>query len=65
MTYSTPNCTAAGQRRSLRAMREKLLCMAAAWEGVSGALERELYDLADQVEEQAMRMIPDPPSEDD
>lgn len=62
--YSTPNGIAAGQRRTLRAMREKLLRMAAAWEGISGALESEIVQLADQVESQAMRLVPDPPAED-
>ncbi len=62
--YSTPNSIAAGQRRTLRAMREKLLRMSTVWDGVSGALEHELIQLADQVEAQAMRMVPDPKDED-
>lgn len=57
MASTTPKRTAAGQVRTLRAMREKLLRMAEVWEGVSGALETELVGLADQVEEQAMRMV--------
>jgi hypothetical protein len=61
---TTPNRIAAGPMRTLRAMREKLLRMSVAWDGVSGALERELVDLADQVEEQATHMVPDPPAED-
>ena len=64
MALSTPNSIAAGQRRTLRAMREKLLRMATAWDGISGALEYEIVQLADQVEAQAMRLVPDPPTED-
>lgn len=62
--YAIPNHIAAGQRRTLRAMREKLLRMATAWEGISGALENELVQLANQVEAQAMRMVSDPPDDD-
>lgn len=62
--YSTPNRTAAAQRRTLRAMREKLLRMASAWDGISGALESELGQLADQVEATAVQLVPDPPLED-
>lgn len=62
MASTTPKRAAAGQIRTLRAMREKLLRMAEVWDGISGALETELVGLADQVEEQAMRMIDEPPN---
>jgi len=50
---------AGAQRRSLRAMREKLLDMAAAWDGMDQYNMGELTDLADHVERVAAGMVGD------
>lgn len=50
---------AAGQRRSLRAMREKLLRMANEWDGVDQFNMAQLTDLADQAERVATEMVAD------
>ena len=50
---------AAGQRRSLRAMREKLLRMASEWDGVDQFNMAQLTDLADQAERVATEMVAD------
>lgn len=47
----TPKQMAAGQRRTLKAMKAKLLDMSAQWEDVDGYLERILEVLADNVQE--------------
>lgn len=51
---------AAGQVRSLRAMREKLLTMADEWEGVDEYTRTCLTELADQAEHVALELLPDP-----
>ena len=50
------------QRRSLRAMREKLLRMANEWDGVDQFNMAQLTDLADQVARVAAEMIADDPT---
>lgn len=50
---------AAGQIRSLRAIREKLLKMAAQWDDVDQFNMTQLEELADQVERVAIEMVPD------
>ena len=50
---------AGNQRRTLRKMRERLLEMAEAWDGVDQYNMSELTDVADQVESVAARMIAD------
>lgn len=48
---------AAGQRRTLRAMRERLLRMAAEWGGVDQFNASALTGLADQAENVAVEMV--------
>ncbi|MGG5276327.1 hypothetical protein [Pseudomonas syringae pv. coryli] len=48
---------AAGQRRSLRAIRRKLSDMSAAWGDVDGYFESELQQLADKIDEVVERLI--------
>lgn len=48
---------AAGQRRSLRSMREKLLDMAAVWGEVDQYNMNSLEELAAKMEEIAMQMV--------
>lgn len=50
---------AAGQRRSLRAMRQKLLRMAEEWDGVDEYNRTQLTELADQAERVATEMVAD------
>lgn len=50
---------AGGQRRTLRAMRKRLLVMAAAWEDEDQFLMNEVTSLADKVEELAVALTPD------
>lgn len=50
---------AGGQRRTLRAMRERLLSMAEAWEGVDEFNRTQLTELADQAERVAADMVAD------
>lgn len=45
------------QRRSLRSMRERLLTMAAAWDGIDQFNVTQLTELADQTEEVAASMV--------
>jgi hypothetical protein len=47
----TPKQIAAGQRRSLMAMKKKLLVMSAEWGDLDGWCERLLEGLADDVQE--------------
>ncbi|MFT7722244.1 MAG: hypothetical protein QM788_05375 [Roseateles sp.] len=54
---------AAGQRRTLRTLRERLLCMADEWEDVDEFIRGELTDLADQTEELMVALAPDPNQE--
>lgn len=53
MSARTNKQIAAGQIRSLRAMREKLLRMAAEWDDVDQFCMNQLEALADQVEQTA------------
>lgn len=48
---------AGNQRRTLRAMRERLLKMASEWDGVDQFNMGQLTDLADQVEKVAAEMV--------
>lgn len=50
---------AAGQRRSLRAMRAKLLTMSGEWEDLDQSNVSFLEELADQVEQVALALLPD------
>jgi hypothetical protein len=50
---------AAGQVRSLRAMRKKLLNMATQWDDVDQFNMSRLEELADQAERVATEMLPD------
>lgn len=55
----TPRQLAGGHRRSLRAMREKILTMAQAWDGIDQFNMTELTDLADRIEGVSAQMIDD------
>ncbi|MGB3067052.1 MAG: hypothetical protein WBC18_00815 [Ottowia sp.] len=59
MANFTPKQLAGSQRRSLRAIREKLLNMAEAWDGVDQFNMGELTDLADHIEQVSAQMIAD------
>lgn len=48
---------AGNQRRTLRAMRERLLRMADEWDGVDQFNLSQLVELADQVEKVAEEMV--------
>ncbi len=50
MASLTPAQIAAGQRRTLRAMRTKVIAMAEAWDGVDGCAVTELEELAEQIQ---------------
>lgn len=50
---------AGNQRRSLRAMRAKLLAMSEAWDGIDQFNVTELELLADKCEEVAAAMVAD------
>jgi hypothetical protein len=50
---------AAGQRRSLRAMREKVINMQQEWDGVDQCCVNFLDDLAGKIEETAMLLVDD------
>lgn len=50
---------AAGQVRSLRALRKKLLNMAAQWEDVDQFNMSQLEELADHAERIALEMLPE------
>jgi hypothetical protein len=52
---------AAGQRRSLRAMRQKLLRMADEWDGVDEFNRTQLTELADLAERVGAEMVEDNP----
>jgi hypothetical protein len=52
---------AAGQRRSLRAMRQKLLRMAEEWDGVDEFNRTQLTELADQAQRVGGEMVEDNP----
>ncbi|MGE8612772.1 MAG: hypothetical protein ACN6PF_10745 [Achromobacter veterisilvae] len=59
MTTPTPRQLAGSQRRSLRTIRERLLNMAEAWDGVDQFNMSELTDLADHIERVSAQMIAD------
>lgn len=50
---------AGNQRRSLRKMREQLLAMATAWDGVDQYNMGQLSDLADKVDAVSAELITD------
>lgn len=50
---------AGNQRRSLRKMREQLLSMASAWDGVDQFNMGQLADLADKVEAVSAELVTD------
>lgn len=54
---STEKQIAGNQRRTLRAMREKLLELASAWDGLDQFNMGQLTDLADQVETVAADLV--------
>lgn len=54
---STRKQIAAGQRRTLRSMRERLINMAVAWDGEDQYCLRILEELADKVEEACMQLV--------
>lgn len=54
---STSRQIAAGQVRTLRSMRKKLLDMAARWDGVDMYLMSRLEEVADAVENLAVEMV--------
>lgn len=60
MSARTDKQIAAGQVRSLRSMRAKLLAMAGEWEGVDEYNVSTLTELADQAEQVALELIADP-----
>ncbi|NYT80916.1 hypothetical protein H0A70_05330 [Alcaligenaceae bacterium] len=57
MMTQTAKQIAAGQRRSLRAMRKKILDMAAAWDEVDQFNMNTLEELADQTEKVACGLV--------
>lgn len=57
MASSTPKQLAGRQCRSLRAIRERLLSMAEAWDGVDQFNMGELTDLADHAERVSAQMV--------
>lgn len=59
----TPRRLAAGQVRSLRALRNKLLSMAAEWDELDQFNMGALADLADQCEVVATSMLPETESQ--
>lgn len=65
MTERSERQMAAGQVRSLRALRKKLLTLSAAWDGVDQFNMGELERLADQCEEVATALVADPVRGDD
>lgn len=58
---STPTSAqlAGGQRRTLRAMRERILNMADEWDGVDEYARGRLTDLADEAAEVIKAITPD------
>ncbi|MET3461247.1 hypothetical protein [Variovorax atrisoli] len=64
MTAPTKRQLAAAQVRSLRALRKKLLSMAAQWDGVDQFNLSTLEELADRCETVATDMLDDSSSED-
>lgn len=63
MSAPTAKQLAAGQVRSLRAMREKLLTMAEQWEGVDEFNRSRLTELADLTDEIGAEFVPDEKAE--
>lgn len=59
MSAPTAKQLAAGQVRSLRAMRKKLLTMAEQWEGVDEFNRSRLTELADLADEIGAEFVPD------
>ncbi|RSZ35113.1 MULTISPECIES: hypothetical protein [unclassified Variovorax] len=64
MRAPTNRQLAAGQIRSLRALRKKLLSMAAQWDGLDQFNLSALEELADRCETVATEMLDDSPSGD-
>lgn len=59
MSAPTHKQLAANQRRSLRAIRDKLMRMAADWDGVDQFNMNALAELADKAKEIAAELVPD------
>lgn len=59
MSMQSPKQMAAGQRRSLMAIRKKLINMSLEWSDVDGWCERLLEELADDVKEVADNLVID------
>ncbi len=57
MSVSTPKQIAAGQVRTLRAMRKKLLSMAASWEDVDEYFISRIDETAQAVEQLAVDLM--------
>lgn len=57
--YITELKTARSQRRKLVTMREKLIVMAAEWDGLSGAQETEVEQLVRSLDEHLSRLDED------
>lgn len=56
MSVPTKKQIAAGQRRTLKAMTQKLLDMSAQWGDVDGYFEHILERLADKVQEASVQL---------
>lgn len=56
---------AGNQRRTLRAMRQRLLTMAGEWDGRDQFNQSQLTELADRAERVATEMVADEPPRDD
>jgi hypothetical protein len=60
MSARTDKQIAAGQVRSLRSMRAKLLAMACQWDGVDEYNVTLLTELADRAEDVGTELLPEP-----
>lgn len=59
MSTPTPKQIAAGQVRTLRAMRKKLLSMTGPWEGVDEYCRTRIGETADAIEQLAVDLTQD------
>lgn len=59
MSALTHKQLAGNQRRSLRAMKAKLMTMSGDWDGVDQYNMNALAELAEKVEQIAVEMVPD------
>lgn len=63
MSTPTDRQLAGNQRRTLRSMRERLLKMAAEWDGLDQFNMNRLTELADQVDEVVTEVLVDVPGD--